>query len=130
MWHKKDCGKRFSFYCSHIEMVLVKENKTWEEAMEHCRQHQRELVSMKSESALNETLRISRAAQTTRVWTGLRYLADTWLWVGGGTMNYQAWGKEGMPHCPAVLCRCGALSLEGGRWESWDCAEKLNFVCN
>uniref|UniRef100_UPI0037E8B69E snaclec agglucetin subunit beta-1-like n=1 Tax=Semicossyphus pulcher TaxID=241346 RepID=UPI0037E8B69E len=110
-------------------MVFVWENKTWEEAMEHCHHMQKELVSLPSESALKEVLKVSRSAQTDRVWTGLRYLADTWLWVKGEEVEYKAWGQGETTNCPAPSRRCGALSLKDEHWESWDCADKLYFVC-
>ncbi len=31
------CSARFPFICFKDNLVLVKENKTWEEALEHCR---------------------------------------------------------------------------------------------
>ena len=32
-----DCNSTWPFYCYFDNLVLVKENKTWEEALEHCR---------------------------------------------------------------------------------------------
>ena len=32
-----DCNSTWPFYCYSDNLVLVKENKTWEEALEHCR---------------------------------------------------------------------------------------------
>ncbi|KAL6112491.1 uncharacterized protein ACO6RY_09241 [Pungitius sinensis] len=129
-WRKVDCSEQNTFSCFHNGLVLVKENQTWEGAMERCRQRHSDLVSVTSESVLLETLRTSREAQTERVWTGLRFLADGWLWVSGEAMSYRAWSPGETPQCPAWTRRCGALSLEGRHWESWDCADTLNFVCN
>lgn len=33
----QDCSAHFPFVCLRDNLVLVKENKTWEEALEHCR---------------------------------------------------------------------------------------------
>lgn len=33
----QNCDERFPFICLTDNMILVKENKTWEEALEHCR---------------------------------------------------------------------------------------------
>lgn len=127
-WHKMNCDQKFHFYCFN-NLVLVKENKTWEEAMELCRYHHTDLVSLHSESAMVQTLQTSREAQTDHMWLGLRYMADSWLWVNGDNMEYQAWRKGETPQCPTWRHHCGALSLEGKHWDSWDCADKLNFVC-
>ncbi|XP_041639542.1 snaclec agkicetin-C subunit beta-like [Cheilinus undulatus] len=113
-----------------MEAVLVKENKTWEEALEYCRDRQSDLVSLMFEAAQKEVLKISNNSQTAQVWTGLRNLADSWLWVDGEKMMYQAWKGDEMPRCPALRHRCGALLPKEGRWESWDCTKKLNFVCH
>lgn len=128
-WWKMDCEDEFNFYCFESSMVLVKENKTWEEAMEQCRQQHTDLVSLCDESALIKTLQACREAQTDHVWIGLRYLAGNWLWVNGDNMRYYAWREEKAPQCPAKSCLCGALSLEGQLWDSRDCEDKLNFVC-
>lgn len=42
----RDCNARFPFVCLRENLILVKENKTWEEALEHCRASSYELVSV------------------------------------------------------------------------------------
>lgn len=34
----KDCAKKYAAVCQDDNLVVVKENKTWEEALNHCRQ--------------------------------------------------------------------------------------------
>ncbi|CAG5898650.1 unnamed protein product, partial [Menidia menidia] len=36
-WRDEKCDGQHSFTCHKTTLVLVKENKTWEEALEHCR---------------------------------------------------------------------------------------------
>ncbi|KAG8007581.1 Secretory phospholipase A2 receptor [Nibea albiflora] len=130
-WYEKNCEKdKFAFYCFRSHLVLVKEKMTWEEAMDHCRHKNGDLVSLSSDTAVLKTLHASEDAQDDHVWTGLRYLGDKWLWVRGEEMDFQVWKQEKMPHCPAVTHHCGAFSLKGRYWESWDCTDKLNFVCH
>ncbi|TNN22145.1 FRAS1-related extracellular matrix protein 1 [Liparis tanakae] len=129
-WRNLSCTKTRSFFCSDRCLVLVKENKTWEEAMKLCRDQNRDLVSLPSGYALSETLVVSQGAQTDLVWTGLRYLADRWLWVSGETQGYWHWNHPDALQCPGWIHRCGALSLKGNYVVAWDCAAKLNFVCN
>lgn len=45
----QNCDARFSFVCLKENVVLVKENKTWEDALEHCRALSYELVSVQPE---------------------------------------------------------------------------------
>uniref|UniRef100_A0A3Q3FBW7 C-type lectin domain-containing protein n=1 Tax=Labrus bergylta TaxID=56723 RepID=A0A3Q3FBW7_9LABR len=81
--------------------------KTWEEALEHCRETHTDLTSLNSETeqrlALSE---IQHDHITERVWIGLR------------DQEHQ---------CP-LRKRCGALTKEG-HWENWDCEEKVHFIC-
>ena len=49
-----DCDSKWPFYCFQDNLVLVKEDKTWEEAIEHCRamdltdpnNHRNDLISI------------------------------------------------------------------------------------
>uniref|UniRef100_A0A3P9LAS4 C-type lectin domain-containing protein n=1 Tax=Oryzias latipes TaxID=8090 RepID=A0A3P9LAS4_ORYLA len=105
--------------------------KTWEEALEHCRGNHGDLTSLLSETG---NLLVQREIQdptfTQQVWVGLRFLGDTWLWANGDPLEFQAWNQTGDPdqQCP-VQKRCGALTKQG-EWENRDCQEKLNFICN
>ena len=128
-WRRKKCEDKFQFVCLNSKLVLVKENKTWEEAMEQCHTQHGDLVSLTSEIVVARTLAAIGDAQADHVWTGMRYLADSWLWVNGDEVEYQAWSTGDQPQCPAWTHHCGALSLTGKHLESWDCADKLNFVC-
>uniref|UniRef100_A0A8C2WC40 C-type lectin domain-containing protein n=1 Tax=Cyclopterus lumpus TaxID=8103 RepID=A0A8C2WC40_CYCLU len=127
-WRNMSCTEKHHFFCSKHSLVLVKEKKTWEEAMEWCRARNQDLVSLPSNSTLDKTLEAIKGAQTQAVWTGLRYLADDWLWVSGETRSYWDWSLVETPQCPVWSHRCGALSLRKKSVEAWDCAEKLNFV--
>ncbi|KAK2908975.1 hypothetical protein Q8A67_004812 [Cirrhinus molitorella] len=96
------------------------EKKTWEEALEYCLSRNTDLAYVDTKVLLNMS-----NAQTERVWTGLRFLAGMWFWVG----------KENdetnivLPSCPPEPYRCGAYNVKTGNWESRDCEEKLNFLC-
>lgn len=128
-WLKRNCENKFSFFCFHNNMVLVKENKTWEEALDHCRSQNMELVSLLSKTALVQVLQTSKAAETDHVWISLRYLAGTWLWVDRAIDDQQSRIQRELPQCPTWTHRCAAFSLSEQRLDSWDCAERLNFVC-
>ena len=116
------------FFC--FNLIVVENEKTWEEAMEHCRQRYRHLTSLVSET---ENLLALREIQpkniTERVWIGLRYLGDRWLWVNRDPLKYEAWPKGGdQDHQCPMWNRCGALTKQG-LWENLDCQKKLNFIC-
>uniref|UniRef100_A0A3Q3EM08 C-type lectin domain-containing protein n=1 Tax=Labrus bergylta TaxID=56723 RepID=A0A3Q3EM08_9LABR len=114
------------FFCFNLMVDEVK--KTWEEALEHCRETHTDLTSLNSETerllALSE---IQHNHITEWVWIGLRFLGDRWLWVNGDPLVYEAWPKGDQEHQCPLRKRCGALTKEG-HWENWDCEEKLHFI--
>uniref|UniRef100_A0A3Q3E8J8 C-type lectin domain-containing protein n=1 Tax=Labrus bergylta TaxID=56723 RepID=A0A3Q3E8J8_9LABR len=129
-----DCGRKLerTHTCPggkcrlHTERLL---SKTWEEALEHCRETHTDLTSLNSETeqrlALSE---IQHDHITERVWIGLRFFGDRWLWVNGDPLVYEAWPEGDQEHQCPLRKRCGALTKEG-HWENWDCVEKLHFIC-
>ncbi|XP_056264865.1 dromaiocalcin-1-like [Pseudoliparis swirei] len=102
---------------------------SWEEALEYCREHHKDFSSVDSETENLLALSEIQTQGVDLVWIGLRYLMDRWLWVNGHPLEYEAWtiGGGQDQECP-IWKRCGALTNEG-LWESWDCQEKLNFIC-
>lgn len=42
----QNCNDHFPFVCLRENVILVKENKTWEEALEHCRGLSYDMVSV------------------------------------------------------------------------------------
>ncbi|KAM3624111.1 uncharacterized protein V6R79_019077 [Siganus canaliculatus] len=104
---------------------------SWEHALRYCRENHNTLTSLDSETehllALTE---IQQDPITERVWIGLKYLADSWMWVDGSPLEYQVWPQGGdQDHQCPIWSRCGALS-KGGLWQSWDCEDRLNFICH
>ncbi|KAK1891681.1 putative C-type lectin domain family 20 member A [Dissostichus eleginoides] len=128
----QNCSTRFPFVCLRHNLVLVKENKTWREALDHCRALNSpynsnirfELVSVQPEDHDNVMNKV-KEGDTEEVWAGLRFLAGHWVWVNGASMVYSH-----LPPCPPVEQGCGVLSKNGtGRVEITDCTEKRNFLC-
>lgn len=131
---------RIQFLC--FSAVVVREGKTWEEAVEHCRECQRDLASVTSETEM-ELIRkeVGEDVSTDRVWIGLRFFSGRWLWVDGRWLTYEAWDGGGAPICPAFNMDCVSLRASGGPgsnaangnaqqgWEAGDCEERLHFVC-
>ncbi|XP_015255674.1 PREDICTED: struthiocalcin-1-like [Cyprinodon variegatus] len=127
-WHWKDGTHSESFFC--LNMIVVQERKTWEDALEHCRKNDGDLISLLSEVENHIAhSRIHHSALTQQVWIGMRYLGDSWMWVNGDPVLYTASTTKGDQdyQCPR-LRRCGALTKEG-KWEIRDCGEKLSFIC-
>nr|XP_019962009.1 PREDICTED: C-type mannose receptor 2-like [Paralichthys olivaceus] len=97
-----------------FRVVVVRQRKTWEEALVHCREHHLDLASVASDT---EMLLIQRELEkhvtTERVWIGLRFFPGGWQWVDGRPLEYEAWSEEIKPACPRLTLSCAALQVMG-----------------
>lgn len=148
-WHDSFHSAKYHFLC--YNPIVVSHKKTWEEAMDYCKEHHNDLASLLSETEMmlihNKLLNIQ---STESLWIGLHFFSGKWLWVDGETSRYEAWGQGKEPTCPNYKQVCGALwrrsyssigaiseevsvdsainslSLE---WEAHNCDDKLHFIC-
>ncbi|XP_046870154.1 macrophage mannose receptor 1-like [Hypomesus transpacificus] len=132
VWNNDGCEQAKPFICYNDDLVLVRENKTWVEALNHCRENRWDLVSIHSERIQHWVQRQARKATTPYVWLGLRYtcILQVWFWVSEQALCYQNWalGHGGSwEECK----KSGAMPREGPQqWEGKNQTEKLNFICN
>ncbi|CAL8404709.1 unnamed protein product [Boreogadus saida] len=126
----EDCTGGKKFYCADHNLVLISEEKTWEEALQHCR----DLLSrgMCHDLATLEThddhvfaKGEAEKAATDEVWTGLRYLRSRWFWVGDGDKVI----LHALPACPDQNNFCGAMSGSSLDAQTRNCMERKNFFC-
>ncbi|XP_048008239.1 C-type mannose receptor 2 isoform X2 [Megalobrama amblycephala] len=115
-------------------LILVRENLTWTEAVSYCRKHHVDLVSIHSEVLQNRAARRASQASTSHVWLGLRYTCtfNFWFWIKNReTGCYQNWASG---HGPSGYEECGlsgAMESTGGhRWVGRPESERLNFICH
>ncbi len=127
--HGTNCNNSHAFFCMKVfKFVLVRQNETWEGALEYCRTHYNDLASLSTMRSINSALLSVTLAETEYVWTGLRYLAGHWFWVNGDNLDYTAWYQNEKPQCPARDLHCGALDKQT-KFSHRNCEEKFNFVC-
>ncbi|XP_037835849.1 uncharacterized protein LOC119617721 [Kryptolebias marmoratus] len=126
----QSCDSRFPFVCTWENVFLVKENKSWEEALKHCQgltfsNLHFDLLSIEPGQEHVYVWNKITEADTQEVWTGLRFLADEWLWMNEAEILY-----PDLPVCPIPGHHCGAFSKKDtGRMEARDCSERKNFLC-
>lgn len=112
LWYNAPGNLNLPFFCYSVH--VVREEKTWEEALEYCREHHRDLASITSKTELMLIQReLNKNDTTERVWMGLRFLAGSWMWTDGRRLRYKAWDQQGQPSCPEIDLTCGALQVMG-----------------
>ncbi|KAE8279382.1 Poly [ADP-ribose] polymerase 14 [Larimichthys crocea] len=96
-WRSADCDETKPFFCYDDEVILIKERKTWEEALDYCRDHYRQLVSITNPHQQRWVQKRAKNADTPYVWLGLRYTCalDLWFWVSDQLVSYNNWDPEG-----------------------------------
>ncbi|XP_067293526.1 C-type lectin lectoxin-Phi1-like [Pseudorasbora parva] len=113
-----------------MDLELIQENKTWEESLNYCTQHNSGLASLSDSAIMELAVNIASEVQAVNIWTGLRFLAAQWFWVNGGDVKYKAWSADGEPLCPAMNQRCGALDRNRKMWNPQNCQDRLHFICS
>nr|XP_055050911.1 macrophage mannose receptor 1-like [Misgurnus anguillicaudatus] len=124
--YNNPCNASYGYFCYKWdpELIVVKENKSWEDALQYCRTHHTDLASLPTDLHLIQAQQAT--ADTSSVWTGLRFMAGSWFWLSGENLGYVS---AHLPACPAKYTYCGSLNLKNQSWENRNCMEKLNFVC-
>ncbi|XP_041926000.1 C-type mannose receptor 2-like [Alosa sapidissima] len=129
-WNDAGCHHQINFTCYEDKLVLVRENKTWREALQYCRQHHVDLVSVTSERVQRWVRARAKGASTAHVWLGLLHSYGVgWYWVCGQTVCYRNW-TQGHEQEGSFQQRVGAVESGGGLWVSnLTKTDKLNFIC-
>uniref|UniRef100_A0AAZ1WXE8 C-type lectin domain-containing protein n=1 Tax=Oreochromis aureus TaxID=47969 RepID=A0AAZ1WXE8_OREAU len=96
-WSSDECGKEKPFFCYDDKVILVKENKTWEEALYYCRDKYLDLLSITNLEDQQWVQEKAKNASTPFVWLGLRYTCTLgfWFWVTDEVVEYKNWDSDG-----------------------------------
>uniref|UniRef100_A0A669EFD0 C-type lectin domain-containing protein n=1 Tax=Oreochromis niloticus TaxID=8128 RepID=A0A669EFD0_ORENI len=128
-WSSAGCDQRKPFFCYDDKLILIRENKTWEEALNYCRQKHHDLVSISNPEEQRWVQERAKNASTPFVWLGLRYgcTARLWLWVTDYVVCYERWASGGRTED----CDMSAAMTTGGQheWVSQRENETFNFIC-
>ncbi|XP_038124353.1 macrophage mannose receptor 1-like [Cyprinodon tularosa] len=130
-WINEDCALKKPFICyDAFDFILVKENKTWEEALYYCRDHHHDLVSITNLEEQRWVERKAQFASTSFVWLGLHYTCtlDFWFWVSDEVVRYKNWASDGV----VDDCDMSGAMERGGthQWLKKSDDECFNFICS
>ncbi|XP_031440584.1 C-type mannose receptor 2-like [Clupea harengus] len=132
-WNDADCHNPSNFICYEDKLVLVRQNKTWIEAMKYCRQHHVDLVSVTSERIQRWVRERAKGASSTHMWMGLRYSCmGFWFWVNGDAVCFNNWAQGEGTGQDCQSARVGAVKsgIDGkGEWVVLPETQELNFIC-
>ncbi|XP_008433450.1 lithostathine-1-beta-like [Poecilia reticulata] len=129
-WKNVSCNERKPFICYDDKFILIKENKTWDDALTYCRQNHHDLVTI---SNMDDQISVQQEAQfasTDYVWMGLSYAytLDLWFWVSDEVVSYENWASNP----PMDDCDMSGTMETGGKYKWWkkNDLEKFNFICS
>ncbi|XP_030609382.1 C-type mannose receptor 2-like [Archocentrus centrarchus] len=129
-WSSDECNKTKPFFCYDDKVILITENKTWEEALYYCRENYRDLVSITNPQEQGWVQEKVNNASTPFVWLGLRYTCTLgfWFWVTDEVVEYKNWNSAGInDDCDMS----GAMDSGGDhRWFRKLDNNKFNFLCS
>uniref|UniRef100_A0A3B5RA79 C-type lectin domain-containing protein n=1 Tax=Xiphophorus maculatus TaxID=8083 RepID=A0A3B5RA79_XIPMA len=113
---------QFDYQPNRDKVILIKENKTWNEALTYCRDHHHDLVTVPNMDQQKQVEEKVKNASTPFVWIGLRFSCrlNVWFWV----CDNWAWDEQN---------DCNMFgSMEAGgeyRWFQRNGSERFNFIC-
>ncbi|XP_015258523.1 PREDICTED: lymphocyte antigen 75-like, partial [Cyprinodon variegatus] len=72
-WKTDSCNLEKPFICYDDKVILVQENKSWEDALDYCRKYHVDLVTITNETQQTSVQEKAKKATTDYVWMGLHY---------------------------------------------------------
>lgn len=112
-------------------MILIKENKTWEDALNYCRVHHTDLVSITSAEVKTSVNSLAVNALTPYVWLGLRYsrALGLWFWVNDQIMCFN-WASTGTTMDSDMFGAMDTSREHNYKGFNHSETERFNFICS
>ncbi|XP_030247663.1 macrophage mannose receptor 1-like [Sparus aurata] len=129
-WNTANCNSQKPFFCYSDNVILIKENKTWEEAINYCREKHNDLISITDAEQQRWVQERAKNATSSHVWLALRFtcILEVWFWVTDERVDYKNWA----PNVKMDDCNMSGAMEAGGKhkWIKEDDMMKFNFFCS
>ncbi|XP_060887429.1 C-type mannose receptor 2-like [Labrus mixtus] len=127
-WDSAACNERKHFVCYKDKVILIQKVMMWQDAVNYCREHHRDLVSITDLNQQRWVEARAKNASTDHVWLGLRYtcVMDLWFWLNDHLVSYENWDRSD-GECDK--CYHAAAMTKSGKWVKKADTEKFNFIC-
>ncbi|XP_019212351.1 C-type lectin lectoxin-Lio3-like isoform X1 [Oreochromis niloticus] len=112
-------------------MILIKENKTWEDALNYCRVNHTDLVSITSAEVKTSVNSLAVNASTPYVWLGLRYSCTLglWFWVNDQIMCFN-WASTGTTMNSDMFGAMDTSREHNYKGFNHSKTKRFNFICS
>ncbi|XP_017158326.1 secretory phospholipase A2 receptor-like isoform X2 [Poecilia reticulata] len=133
-WTQQNCAniKPVICYKGHVRAIVIKEPKTWEDALNYCKaRHSRFLLieDEEDQEAVGQWLKYTVTGSLKRLWIGLRQSSVFGFWIWSDRIaNYKNWENGKQPEMP-LSHHCGVIDAKTYKWNDEDCNFKLPFLC-
>uniref|UniRef100_A0A3B3SUB6 C-type lectin domain-containing protein n=1 Tax=Paramormyrops kingsleyae TaxID=1676925 RepID=A0A3B3SUB6_9TELE len=128
-WDMTPCDEKHPFVC-YDNLILVNRTMTWNEALNYCRTHHSDLVSVHNEEIQYWVSRRAEKASTDHVWLGLRFSCYLNLfWISAENVRYQNWAPNNIFNSNLCGTTGAVQSKDPHYWVSLPETKELNFIC-
>uniref|UniRef100_A0A3P9NLP7 C-type lectin domain-containing protein n=1 Tax=Poecilia reticulata TaxID=8081 RepID=A0A3P9NLP7_POERE len=112
------CLNCFSFFVPVTDkVILIKENKTWKDALTYCRDHYDDLVT------------ITNMDDQRWIQEKVKEASTPFVWLDGSSFSFRHW-KKNFNNPESISDQCAMTVFgDGGRWKNVNCSVRKPFIC-
>ncbi|ROL28507.1 L-selectin [Anabarilius grahami] len=122
-----DAGFLFVFLCGSREYILIRKYKTWDEALDYCRQNHIDLATVQTDEEWSKLNKLRDELQF-YIWIGLYDDANSWHWsFQNETVTFSQWDFD-QPNNMYGKQYCVNLRSTGYWWDE-TCNLTYPFFC-
>ncbi|KAI4798327.1 hypothetical protein KUCAC02_022132 [Chaenocephalus aceratus] len=126
-WNSDECTDQKPFYCYDDKVILIKEKKTWDEALTYCREKHHDLVSITDRHQQRWVEKRAKMADTEFVWLGMRYTCT--LDLSFRVSDRSVCNPNLVPKKKTVRCESAVAMERDGKWYKKADNEEFHFIC-